>query len=215
MIKELKNREYKDLILNYHYAKRMPSVSFAYGYFEKDELIGVVTFGKPASNQLCKGVCGEKYASKVYELNRLVFKKRIKNKPSELVAYALRKLKKHNLIIVSYSDMAMNHHGYIYQATNWIYTGLTKGRTDKYVPKGKHSRHYSNDDNTNHLRIVRSEKHRYIYFATDKKLKKELLKALNYDIIDQYPKGDNETYILGSDQIRIVLNKNTGKYYKE
>ena len=214
MIRELKNREYKDLILNYHYAKRMPSVSFAYGYFENNELIGVVTFGKPASNSLCKGICGEQYASKVYELNRVVFKKRIKNKPSELVAYALRKLKQHNLIIVSYSDMAMNHHGYIYQATNWMYTGLTKGRTDKYVPKGKHSRHY-NDDNNSHLRVVRSEKHRYVYFATNKTLKKELMRALNSDIIEKYPKGDNETYVLGSEQSRIILNKHTGEYYKD
>ena len=28
--------------------------------------------------------------------------------------------------MVSYADSGMNHCGYIYQATNWIYTGATK-----------------------------------------------------------------------------------------
>ena len=30
------------------------------------------------------------------------------------------------MIIVSYSDTRQGHNGYIYQATNWIYTGLPK-----------------------------------------------------------------------------------------
>ncbi|WBF81098.1 hypothetical protein FMLHJGGC_00045 [Staphylococcus phage BSwM-KMM1] len=61
----------------------------------------------------------------------------------------------------------MNHHGYIYQATNFIYTGSTKERTDMYTEGNKHSRHY-NEDNK-HLRKVRTSKHRYVYF-TDKKI---------------------------------------------
>lgn len=215
MLIPITGREAKDLILNMHYAKRLPSISFAYGYYENEELIGVVTFGKPASNSLCKGVCGVEYSSKVYELNRLVFKRPIANKASELVGYALRQLKQYNLIVVSYSDMAMNHHGYIYQATNWLYTGKTKGRTDKYVPKGKHSRHYDNSSNTDHLRVVRSEKHRYIYFAADKRHKKEYSNNLKYPIVNEYPKGDNSTYILGSEQSRLIYNKNTKEYIRE
>lgn len=66
----------------------------------------------------------------------------------------------------------MNHCGYIYQATNWIYTGAIKERTDKYVPLGKHSRHY-NDDNK-YLRIFRTSKYRYVYFSG--KSRKKLLK---------------------------------------
>lgn len=102
----------------------------------------------------------------------------------------LRILKKENVIIVSYSDTAMNHHGYIYQACNFLYTGATAERTDKWTAKGKHSRHYSNDEQ-NGYRKVRSSKHRYIYFCTsDKKLKREWMKSLRYKI-QEYPKGDN------------------------
>ena len=74
----------------------------------------------------------------------------------------------------------MNHHGYIYQACNFLYTGCTKERTDKYVPNGKHARHYKESDQGKY-RKVRSAKHRYVYFCThDKKLKKKWIEALNY-----------------------------------
>jgi len=38
-------------------------------------------------------------------------------------------------VVVSYADTSQNHHGYIYQATNWIYTGLSAKRPD-YKIKG-------------------------------------------------------------------------------
>ena len=93
----------------------------------------------------------------------------------------------------------MNHHGYIYQACNFLYTGCTKERTDKYVPGGKHSRHY-NKDEVEVYRKVRSPKHRYIYFCTNnKKLKKKWTEELNYPVYSDYPKGDNsDDYTLGT-----------------
>ncbi len=57
----------KDLILNVHYARRMPSVSYAFGLYRGMEgLQGICTFGSPASPWLCKGVCGEEHKSKVH-----------------------------------------------------------------------------------------------------------------------------------------------------
>ncbi|WKV24111.1 acetyltransferase [Bacillus phage PSYJ-YH] len=97
----------------------------------------------------------------------------------------------------------MNHHGYIYQATNFIYTGKTKGRTDKYTEGNKHSRHYTNDNN--HLRKVRSSKYRYIYFTNNKKKWLDLLK---YHVLS-YPKGDNGRYTLGETMKTKVINTQT------
>ena len=80
------------------------------------------------------------------------------------------------MILISYADTKMNHTGYIYQATNWIYTGKTKERTDIGFEDGKHSRHYNKGiDYTN--RKFRSSKHRYIYFIGQlkNKFKKELI----------------------------------------
>ena len=202
----------KDFILNKHYARRMPSISYSYGIFDNSsDLIGVLTIGKPVSNALCEGVCGKEYKSKVFELNRLVVNDGLpKNTLSYFVGQVLKDLKILDLILVSYSDMGMSHHGYIYQATNWIYTGATRTRTDKYTPKGKHSRHYT--DEHNHLRKVRSSKHRYVYFTgTSRKM---FLDILKYKIED-YPKGNNEYYKLGEKQrAKIIDNKNNTTYYE-
>lgn len=205
--KEIATKDAAAFLLPRHYSGRTPTISKAYGVFDGEELKAVCTFGKPASASLCKGVCGIEYYKQVYELNRLCRTEDTTIQLSQFVSWCLRQLKPFNWIIVSYSDTAMNHHGYIYQACNFIYTGATKPRTDMYVPNGKHPRHYKHEEQTG-LRKVRSAKHRYIYFCTsDKKLKRAWLDALKYPI-EQYPKGDNSNYILGNYlQEQIVLDK--------
>lgn len=188
-----------------HYAGRKPQISVAFGWVIDGELVAVATFGKPASPALCKGVCGEQWTSHVYELNRLCRVEHLEEPLSQFVSACLRRLRVNDWIIVSYSDTQMHHNGYIYQACNFIYTGCTKERTDKYTPSGKHSRHYKNEEQGEY-RIVRSAKHRYVYFATkNKKLKSEWLNCLNYPIC-LYPKGDNQNYTLGQ-YIKPVLVK--------
>lgn len=211
-VKEIPPKLSHDMILNKHYAKRKPSISWAFGLFEDNEMVGVLTVGKPASHSLCIGVCGEEHSNKVYELNRLVVNDDLeKNALSYFVSRCLKMLKSYDLILVSYADTAMGHHGYVYQATNWIYTGSTKSRTDKYVPNGKHSRHY--DDQYSHLRKLRSSKHRYIYFTG--KSRKKYLKVLNYEI-QSYPKGDNEYYKLGEDTLKVwVYDKVKDEWFVE
>lgn len=196
-----------ELILTKHYAQRKPSISKMFVLLEGETIIGVITYGKPASNPLCEGVCGKEYKDLVYELNRLLILKKEPNLLSWFVASTLRELKKHKWIIVSYSDRAMNHNGYIYQATNFLYTGCTKERTDKYMPGGKHPRHYT--DEFKHLRKVRSPKNRYVFF-TDKKMSNKLL----YPILD-YPKYPNENYILGERQKQLIVNTETGERFYE
>lgn len=213
-VKQITYEETKPFILNLHYAQRMPSITWAYGLFHNIKLIGVVTFGKSASPALSKGILGDELKSKVYELNRLVLLENLpKNSASFLVSRALQDLKKHNLCIVSFSDLGMNHHGYIYQALNFYFTGKSKSRTDKYVPNGKHSRHY--DKNVKEVyRSVRTEKHRYVYFACDKRHKKEYLRKLNYPILP-YPKGENSRYVLGEKETKWIKILETGEVVDE
>lgn len=205
MMTEIEYKEAVDFLLPKHYSGRKPSISKAFGWYDNDELKAVCTFGKPASPALCVGICGKEYKSSVYELNRLCRTEDFKKPLSQFVGWCLRQLKPLNWIVVSYSDTQMNHHGYIYQACNFIYTGCTKERTDMYTSNGKHSRHYKHDEQ-NGWRRVRSAKHRYVYFCTkDKKLKKEWREHLKYPI-KEYPKGDNSNYVLG-DYIKVVLVK--------
>ena len=190
-----------DFLLPRHYSGRVPTISKAFGWFDcqtytADHLKAVCTFGKPASPFLCIGICGKEHAQSVYELNRLCRADDWDEPLSQFVSACLRRLRVEDWIVVSYSDTGMNHHGYIYQACNFLYTGCTKQRTDPWSSKNKHARHLKEEGAG--YRKIRTSKHRYIYFCTNKKwLKKQWSEKLVYDILP-YPKGDNnKDYELG------------------
>lgn len=145
-IKEIPYKTAVEFLLPRHYSGRVSTISKAFGLYVEDNLKAVCTFGKPASPSLCAGICGKEFSSNVYELNRLCREDDYKEPLSRFVAKCLRELKDMNWIIVSYSDTAMNHHGYIYQALNFLYTGQTKSRTDKFTEGNKHSRHYDKNN---------------------------------------------------------------------
>lgn len=194
-IEHIDSKTAKEFLLPKHYSGRVPTISEAFGWYFGNELKAVCTFGKPASPFLCKGICGDKYSSSVYELNRLCRAEDLKEPLSQFVSACLRRLRIKDWIIVSYSDTGMHHTGYIYQACNFLYTGKTKARLDLYAGEGKHSRHYIKGEVKK--RVVRTAKHRYVFFCTfDKRLKKEWLNNLNYPILP-YPKEPNQNYILG------------------
>jgi len=191
-VKSIKKEQCKEWLLYKHYARRFCSISFSFGLFNNESLCGILTIGKPASNPLCIGVCGKENSKYVYELNRLCVVDNLpKNTLSFFVSQCLKKLPK--MILVSYADTAMDHNGYIYQATNWIYTGKTKERTDISTQEGKHSRHYKKNTDYTKNRKTRSSKHRYVYFLGSKKEKRYFKKCLKYKV-QSYPKGQNKRY---------------------
>lgn len=214
--RRISREEAKDMLLNYHYLHRLPPMSFIYGAFVDNALVGILTVGKPASMPLCKGVAGETYSPQVYELNRLYTMDFLpKNTESMFVGYMLKDLKPLNLILISYADKGMNHSGYIYQATNWLYTGLSANRTDVYVGKGKHSRTYTEEQRQSDIRKIRSSKHRYVYINGNKRFKKDVLKDLKYPVIPEYPKGEVTHYEVGEEEVVWLYNKVTGETFTE
>lgn len=193
-VRQIDYEDTKPFLLNIHYARRMPSIMYAYGLFSGIKLIGVCSYGMPASPSLCIGVGGVKYKYNVLELNRLAILPEYSGKDnlaSYLVGQSLKMLPKNNYI-VSYADYGgWGHIGYVYQATNWLYTGMTKERTDKYSESG-HSRHYKANEER---RQIRTSKHRYIYIVADSKTtRKQMKKDLKYKVINNYPKGISRHY---------------------
>jgi hypothetical protein len=189
----------KDWLLNKHYAKRLCSISYSFGLFNEDNiLVGICTFGSPPSRALCIGVCGIENSNKVNELNRLCVNDGLeKNVLSYFVSNCLNSLP-NNLIIVSYADTSQGHHGYIYQATNWIYTGLSAKRTERYDIKNpnRHSKSVTENKNTNYKDLAireRPQKHRYIFFTGNKTEVRILKQKLKYKQ-EPYPKGENSRY---------------------
>ena len=203
----IKNEETYPWLLQKHYAKRIPQIMFAFGLYEENELVGIVTYGIPASPALCMGICGKEYSDKVLELNRVCLLNNDKNQASFLVANSIKLLPKPT-IVVSYADTGKGHIGYVYQATNFLYTGLSANRVD-WTVKGlehKHSKTLSDGMTLESIKekygddfyySERSRKHRYIYFHGDKRQKKKMSSLLKYEI-EPYPKGNSQKYDSGS-----------------
>ena len=193
----------KEWILKIHYAKRLPQICHSFGLFMDGILVGVATYGLPASPTICTSICGEKYKHIVIELNRLVLLNNLKNEASILVGRSLRMIPKPK-IIVSYADAGIGHIGYVYQATNWIYTGLSmksgcfsrievhgKERTGKsfYHELGTQAIDTIKEHYPDAIFHKRTQKHRYIFFIGNKKQVKKMRNSLRYDT-QPYPKGD-------------------------
>ena len=136
-VRKISYDETKPFLLGVHYARRMPCITDAFGLFLGGKIIGVVTYGVPASRPLCIGLAGEENADMVRELNRLCILPEYngKNYASFLVSHSLKMLPK-GTFVVSYADTAWSHVGYIYQAANFLYTGLSARRNDTYQPGG-------------------------------------------------------------------------------
>ena len=198
----IKSEETYDILKNMHYAKRIPNIVNSFGLYECKKLLGIITYGIPASRSLCIGVCGEKFSNDVIELNRLFLIINKKNLASFFVAKTLKLLKKPK-IVVSYSDTSMNHNGYIYQASNFFYTGLSAKRKEwRLKNSNKHSKTITEQstllerkNSNNYVFVNRPQKHRYVYFNGTKKQKKLYLKNLKYPI-QNYPKGQNDKYTI-------------------
>ena len=202
-VRAIKSSDSYWMLLNVHYAKRIPSISYAYGLFEDGNLVGCVTYGTPSSSHLRSGVCGEEYASNILELNRLCLIDNKRNQASKLVSKSLSMLPRPS-IVVSFADGEQGHVGYIYQACNFIYCGLSAKRTD-WAIRGAEKMHGQSiadefrgvENRSNAMRAKygddfylkpRSRKHRYLYFLGSKNWKKKALSNLRY-AVEQYPKS--------------------------
>ena len=194
-VKYISREATKPFILGIHYAKRMPPLQIAFGLYSDKDLLGICSYGIPPSNTLLKGVCGEDFKKNVIELNRLVLKNNNKNEASFLVGNSLNKLG--NKIVVSYADSTQGHIGIVYQATNFIYTGITKPFKEIYLKSKPHLHHASYKGKTFKQMEeqygddvgyrLRSLKHRYVIFVGNKSFKKKAKANLKYPIMP-YPK---------------------------
>ena len=199
-IKPISYKEAMDIVVANHYLHRRAPCSKAYGLIDKDNNIkGGVVYGVPPSSTLLKGVCGEEEKHNVYELTRLWIDDSVaKNGESYLIGNTIKLLDKE--IIVSFSEIKQGHRGVVYQASNFIYCGLSSKFKDPKVKGLEHQHHATYAHGLTNKQVEekfgvdnvyyvdRPRKHRYIYFnATSKKRKNELISKLRYKV-QPYPK---------------------------
>src|SRR3990167_1894020 len=123
----------KYAVEHWHYSRSMPTPpTLNIGVWEFGVFIGVVLFSRGANNNL-----GRPYGLKqteICELTRVALGKH--SAPvSRIVSIALRLLhaKESGLrLCVSFADPNEGHHGGIYQAGGWIYSGRSSS-TPKYI----------------------------------------------------------------------------------
>jgi hypothetical protein len=133
-------------------------------------------------------------------------------------------------VIVAYSDPAGNEKGTIYQSCNFLYTGRTGGTEVFITPDGK--RHntrqihgLTRDRRNGELNYTRTRaeqkqllieqgctfekeggKHRYVFFAGDKRTRKPLRKALKWEVLP-HPRRDAQA-VAADETIHTLAARN-------
>lgn len=168
----------KYAVEHWHYSACMPKSKIVkIGVWEDDLFIGVVLFGVGATGDLVKSY-GLK-PTQGCELVRIALRTHL-TPVSRILTIAIKMLKKQSpelRLIVSFADPEHGHHGGIYQAAGWIFTG-NSAASDEYLVNGKrwHGRafrvskpaHLTTKQaleamDSNYQVVKGSSKHRYLY----------------------------------------------------
>ncbi len=193
---------------HWHYSKRMPCGKLVpFGAWEDDRYVGAVIFGSGANQLLLRPYDLDQMEG--CELVRVALRSH-ESPTTQILSSAIRLLKNTNpglRLLVSYADMAQNHHGGIYQAGNWIYLGEYVGTHGVYRINGKvvHGRSIYARYGTRRLDWLRANvdseatpvleqpKHRYVY-PLDRRIRKQIAPlALPYPHADEDSKESRPT----------------------
>ena len=163
----------------HHYLRSLPGgTQLAFGTLVGGRLLGAVTLGVGpfrAPSLVSGATVGD-----CLTLTRLWLSDELPpNSESRVIGIVLRELRRHTTIrfLLTYADPARGHLGTIYQATNWLYTGLSEP-TPLYDLGDGHPRHSRSLAHVYGSRSVRhfasygvdvslvpqGPKHRYLYF---------------------------------------------------
>jgi hypothetical protein len=128
-----------------------------------------------------------------------------RNVLSYFVSSALKKLPRPALIL-SYADPNVGHQGYIYQATNWVYTGIHEDYIVKFFDENGSEIHartmvsrYGTADRIvvkekyNIDSVKQTSKHRYFFFLGNRQEVRIMREHFKLPI-KPYPKGANIKY---------------------
>jgi len=195
----------KKILVCNHYLHSFPGgTKLSFGVFLNARLVGALTLG--VGPFLGYKIVKDANPDDVVTLTRLWLSDELpKNSESKVLGIILRALKKDTDLkfILAYSDPAAGHLGTIYQATNWIYTGLSSATPLYDIGDGRlhHSRSLAHRLGSHSIRYLTSQginvhtvpqmaKYRYIYFL-DESYHSRL-------IVPVFPYPKNEDYIHGN-----------------
>ena len=185
----------KAVVEQNHYLHSMPGGTCrAFGAFVGARLLGALTLGAGPRN--APSLVAGAEAGDCLTLTRLWLSDDLpRNSESRVIAVVLRSLRQHTSIkfLLSYADPSQGHVGTIYQATGWLYTGLSAVMPLYDLGDGvaRHSRsvgHSFGSHSVAHFQrhgvpvklIPQAAKHRYVCFVDPDWRERLLVPVLPY-----------------------------------
>ena len=163
---------------------------FAHGIYFDNHLAGCVVFGAPSPPVVAVSVIGKEMSNRVIQLARgACVHWAHPHSASMLIASALKSAAAKGYgCAVAFADPDAGEIGTVYQATNWIYCGMTAKRPDYFDASGRRMvGHFKKGDTSKLIKAERTRKHRYVFLMGDKKQRKFLRSLLNWQPAP-YPK---------------------------
>ena len=197
-VKKIKSSVGKDFIRKHHYTRSCHNGPMCYGLFREDDLIGVIAFATPISENVRASVYGPDRKNEVTELHRLIILDGTKtNAESWFIAKALKLLKKDRpnySAVVSFADETQGHVGTVYKATNALYQGTTakawffrdQENRLRHPRQSGHNVTREEAEEWGWTRERREAKHRYLFLIGSSAQKKKNKSALTKPI-KKYP----------------------------
>lgn len=192
-------RDVEEFCRRYHYTATGGLVQWRWGLWHGVTLMGVVAYNLP-TRETCESVFGPEHFDKVWHMGRLALAEDApRNSESRLIAGSLRAIRDEHPNtwgVLTYAASDVGHIGYVYQATNAIYTGT--GGDSHYFTDGRGKRRSTYLDghrvgasraaDLGWTRHAGGPKHRYLYVLGNKTQRKERMRLLRLPSLP-YPKA--------------------------
>jgi len=168
-----------DFISKYHYSGGMGNAAIPYEcvHEQTGDLVGVIAFHAPISENVRASVFGDGRENEVIELHRMaIHPDAPKNTATWFISRALDRLKGYKpqyRAVLSFADTTEGHDGTVYQAASADYTGMTAESTFYQDENGRLRAPRQNGENidpgkTDWKPVKRKSKHRYVFYLPDK-----------------------------------------------
>lgn len=141
----------RDFYCQYHYSKGCSNSATSFGVYPlgSHEMLACVSFQTPCSEAVRSSVLGEDYKNHVAELGRLAIKHGVNMSASMFVKICIEAYQEDReqrgmvpiYALISFADGTQSHHGGVYQAMSWVYTGRSKNVAPVYKDATGRMRH--------------------------------------------------------------------------
>lgn len=192
-------RDVQEFARRYHYTGVGNNANWRWGLWHGVVLHGVVAYNLP-TRSVCSSVFGEEHLHRVWHMGRLVLSEDSpRNSESRLIAGSLRAIQQEHpdvWAVLTYAATDAGHLGYVYQATNALYTG-TGGDPVFYLDKhGKRRGTHLDGRGVGAARAAEmgwtrqqgGVKHRYLYVLGNKTQRRQRMAQLRLPVLP-YPKA--------------------------